>query len=116
MSPFLKWDASSGAAPRRAPILLPLPERPASVKRIAPKMAEKRTAAPEKVFQRLENFFPMVGKIGPFFPMIGKNFRGFSNDWKKSFQWLENFFPAAGRRGAERRGWTSGREKAIQEA
>ena len=25
------------------------------------------------------------------FPMIGKNFRGFSNDWKKSVQWLENF-------------------------
>jgi hypothetical protein len=31
----------------------------------------------------------MVGKIGPDFPMIGKNFRQFSNDWKKFFQWLE---------------------------
>ena len=25
----------------------------------------------------------MVGKTGPDFPMIGKNFRRFSNDWKK---------------------------------
>jgi hypothetical protein len=25
----------------------------------------------------------MVGKTGPIFPMIGKNFRPFSNDWKK---------------------------------
>jgi hypothetical protein len=32
----------------------------------------------------------MVGKIGPVFPMIGKNFREFSNEWKKCFQWLEN--------------------------
>jgi hypothetical protein len=31
----------------------------------------------------LENIFPMVGKFGAFFPMIGKNFRAFSNDWKK---------------------------------
>ncbi|MBR3583778.1 MAG: hypothetical protein IKO01_10110, partial [Kiritimatiellae bacterium] len=30
-----------------------------------------------------ENFFPMVGKFTPVFPTIGKNFRRFSNDWKK---------------------------------
>ena len=40
-------------------------------------------AGATEVFQRLE-------KIFGGFPMIGKNFRDFSNDWKKIFQWLES--------------------------
>jgi hypothetical protein len=65
----------------------------------------------------LIGFFPMIGKLFSngwknrvSFPMIGKNFRKFSNDWKKCFQWLENFGGAGGRmiEGAGGGAWQKG--------
>jgi hypothetical protein len=45
-----------------------------------------RAAGGGRVFQRLENIFPMVGKSGAFFPMIGK-----------FFPMVGNFFPMVGK-------------------
>ena len=54
----------------------------------------------QKIFQRLEKKFPIIGKNGAIFPTIGKKF---SNHWKKAenfFQSLENRrknFPIVGK-------------------
>ena len=93
------------AHPRPAPrvrLFLPSPTPPAPA--LFPPCGRRTPRPLHNLVARPQNpSFPMVGKkfsngwkIPPVFPTIGKNFRQFSNDWKKCFQWLENFFPACG--------------------
>jgi hypothetical protein len=45
----------------------------------------------DEVFQPLETFFPIIGKIAKYFSNHWKNPPIFSNHWKTFFQSLENF-------------------------
>jgi hypothetical protein len=43
-----------------------------------------------QIFQPLETFFPIIGKLPKIFSNHWKNRTGFSSHWKKTFQSLEN--------------------------
>jgi hypothetical protein len=71
----------------------PFPENepPSIIPPALPFIQPKTAAGPRKVFQPLETFFPIIGKLPKIFSNHWKNPAIFSNHWKTFFQSLENF-------------------------
>jgi hypothetical protein len=78
------WSACGGRSSEILQILQILSKPP-------PGFAQSAGSTARRKFSNDWKNFPMAGKFRPVFPIVGKNFRHFSNDWKKCFQWLETF-------------------------